>query len=69
MTFFRREPASLVRPPKNSEEEKAYEEKLKCKTPKATRHLILIRHGQYVMDGATDEERTLTALGKNHNSH
>lgn len=31
---------------------------------KATRHLILIRHGQYNLDGATDKERTLTELGR-----
>ena len=31
--------------------------------PTATRHLILIRHGQYNLDGKTDEERSLTSLG------
>jgi len=30
----------------------------------ATRHLILIRHGQYNLDGQSDEERYLTDLGK-----
>ena len=37
-------------------------EKMKS-APKATRHLILVRHGQY-NHGKTDEERTLTDLGR-----
>lgn len=32
--------------------------------PKATRHLLLIRHGQYNLKGKTDEERFLTDLGR-----
>ena len=32
--------------------------------PTATRHLILIRHGQYNLDGKTDDERYLTPLGR-----
>lgn len=36
-------------------------EKLKAK---ATRHLILIRHGQYNLDGETDKQRILTELGR-----
>ena len=31
--------------------------------PKASRHIILVRHGQYDLDGQTDEERRLTELG------
>ncbi|KAL1138710.1 hypothetical protein AAG570_008772, partial [Ranatra chinensis] len=34
------------------------------KKPKAVRHIILIRHGQYNLDGITDPDRTLTELGK-----
>lgn len=34
------------------------------KKPTATRHLILIRHGQYEVDGVTDEQRVLTKLGR-----
>ena len=41
-----------------------YEEEIKKFTPKATRHIFLIRHGQYNTAGATDDERTLTGLGK-----
>ncbi|CAG9770326.1 unnamed protein product [Ceutorhynchus assimilis] len=33
-------------------------------TPKAVRHVILIRHGQYNLEGQTDEERFLTKLGR-----
>ena len=28
------------------------------------RHIILIRHGQYYMEGASDKERALTKLGQ-----
>ena len=31
---------------------------------KASRHLILVRHGQYNLDGKTDNERFLTDLGR-----
>ena len=31
--------------------------------PTATRHIFLIRHGQYVLDGKSDEHRILTELG------
>jgi len=30
----------------------------------ATRHLILVRHGQYNLAGLTDQERQLTSLGR-----
>ncbi|XP_066144681.1 serine/threonine-protein phosphatase PGAM5, mitochondrial-like isoform X2 [Euwallacea fornicatus] len=33
-------------------------------TPTSCRHLILIRHGQYNLDGQTDKERYLTKLGR-----
>lgn len=33
------------------------------KRPKATRHLIFVRHGQYNY-GKTDEDRTLTDIGR-----
>lgn len=62
----KREPESLVRPLKSNataEEIEAYEAKVKEKTPTARRTYILIRHGQYEMKN-TDEERILTALGR-----
>ena len=32
--------------------------------PVATRHLLLIRHGQYNLNGTSDNERHLTELGR-----
>jgi len=36
----------------------------KTECPKATRHLILIRHGQYHIENDDDKDRTLTQLGR-----
>jgi len=41
----------------------ASEESVAQKKPTASRHLLLIRHGQYNDDGETDDKRTLTPLG------
>lgn len=63
----RRDPSSIVKPSKdpNSEAEKEnYKNKVKEATPKSSRHLILIRHGQYNTDGTKDVERMLTNLGR-----
>lgn len=46
------------------EEENKQNEKLEAVKPKATRHLFLIRHGQYNLNGKTDVERYLTELGR-----
>lgn len=62
-----RDPASLVKPLKSKatpEDENKYNERLEAVKPKAVRHLILIRHGQYNLDGATDAERYLTEMGR-----
>lgn len=62
-----REPESIVKPKKNDkpEEENRYNEQIeKAKKSKAVRHLFLIRHGQYNIEGVTDKERTLTDLGR-----
>ncbi|XP_063833002.1 serine/threonine-protein phosphatase Pgam5, mitochondrial isoform X2 [Ostrinia nubilalis] len=61
-----REPASLVKPIRSDkpEEENRYNEQLEKSKSKAVRHLFLIRHGQYNVDGVTDKERTLTELGR-----
>lgn len=45
-------------------DENKYNEKLEAVKPTAVRHLILIRHGQYNLDGATDTERYLTETGR-----
>ena len=44
---------------KNYNDKRAATEK-----PTATRHLLLIRHGQYNLEGKSDAERVLTALGR-----
>lgn len=61
----RRDPKSLVKPIQiNSEnDENKYNEKFETKKAKAVRHILLIRHGQYHMDGKTDAEKVLTELG------
>lgn len=62
-----RDPKSLVKPLKGKatpEEENKQNEKLESVKPKATRHLLLIRHGQYNLNGKSDVERYLTELGK-----
>lgn len=67
MWLYSREPASLLKPLKSKatpEEENKYNEKLEAIKPTAVRHLILIRHGQYNLDGATDTDRYLTELGR-----
>lgn len=49
-----RDPKSLVKPPKKKddpEEENKTNEKLEKVKPRAVRHLFLIRHGQYNVDG------------------
>ena len=59
----RRDPRSLVKPPKDGQETDDYKAQLKKVTPTKSRHLILIRHGQYNLDGETDLQNTLTKLG------
>jgi len=66
----RREPESLIKPlqgrfkPDFEKEVTKREEKLEKAKAIATRHLILVRHGQYNLSGKTDEERHLTELGR-----
>ncbi|XP_070190455.1 serine/threonine-protein phosphatase PGAM5, mitochondrial-like [Littorina saxatilis] len=60
----KRDPEALVKPPKTENDREKYDEKVKQKTPSATRHLILVRHGVFVNMDADDQERTLTALGQ-----
>ncbi|XP_077895605.1 serine/threonine-protein phosphatase PGAM5, mitochondrial isoform X4 [Ictidomys tridecemlineatus] len=61
----RREPLSLVnlrkRNVESGEEEQA--SRLDHYRAKATRHIFLIRHSQYHMDGCLEKDRTLTPLG------
>lgn len=61
-----RDPKAIVKPPKGSkpEEDNKYNEELEKAKSKAVRHIFMIRHGQYFVDGATDKERVLTELGR-----
>ncbi|XP_053680739.1 serine/threonine-protein phosphatase Pgam5, mitochondrial [Anopheles nili] len=62
-----RDPKSLVKPLKKVNDPEAqndYNKALEQKKTRAVRHLILVRHGQYNMEGLTDSQRTLTALGR-----
>jgi len=62
-----REPKSLVKPLKEnaSDEEKSeYKDKLTANTAKANRIIVMVRHGQYNLDGTQDTERYLTELGR-----
>ncbi|XP_011673375.1 serine/threonine-protein phosphatase PGAM5, mitochondrial-like isoform X2 [Strongylocentrotus purpuratus] len=60
----KRDPESLINPSRTEVDSKDPTTKLTGVKPTATRHLILIRHGQYNTDGITDDERILTALGR-----
>ena len=66
--FYRRDPKITVKPPKDANDpiqKENYENKVKESTPRATRHLLFIRHGQYNLDGTTnDTQRYLTETGK-----
>lgn len=63
-----REPSSIVKPIKagnaTPEAENKHNEKLAAAKPKAVRHLILVRHGQYNVDGETDAQCFLTDVGR-----
>lgn len=61
----KRDPASLTPPrvPIQIEEEiKKQSRHSSPARPTATRHLFLIRHGQYNLKGTSDEEKSLTPL-------
>ncbi|KAM5238536.1 serine/threonine-protein phosphatase PGAM5, mitochondrial isoform 4-T4 [Ctenodactylus gundi] len=62
----RREPLSLINLRKRNVEsgEEELVTRLDHYKAKATRHIFLIRHSQYHVDGALDKDRTLTPLGR-----
>ncbi|XP_017888948.1 serine/threonine-protein phosphatase Pgam5, mitochondrial-like [Ceratina calcarata] len=62
----RRDPKSLVRPMKisNESDQTAYNKEVANKMAKSVRHIILIRHGQYNIDAKTDTDAKLTDLGR-----
>ncbi|XP_053327455.1 serine/threonine-protein phosphatase PGAM5, mitochondrial isoform X2 [Spea bombifrons] len=59
----RREPLSLINLKKVNGETGEEEIQLNKHKAKATRHIFLIRHSQYNLNGRTDSERVLTPLG------
>nr|XP_019532781.1 serine/threonine-protein phosphatase Pgam5, mitochondrial-like isoform X2 [Aedes albopictus] len=62
-----RDPKSLVKPVSDLSDPAAqnrFNEKLDKKRSRVVRHLILVRHGQYNMDGRSDLERYLTEKGR-----
>lgn len=60
----KRDPASLTpaKSPLLDEDIKKQGRHSSAAKPTATRHLFLIRHGQYNLKGTSDEEKTLTPL-------
>ncbi|KAF5286584.1 hypothetical protein FQA39_LY16267 [Lamprigera yunnana] len=63
-----RSPKSIMNPKLlkgNNNDDNVINQNIESHTPKASRHLILVRHGQYNMKGLTDAERYLTPLGRN----
>ncbi|XP_068766921.1 serine/threonine-protein phosphatase PGAM5, mitochondrial isoform X3 [Struthio camelus] len=62
----RREPLALINLKKKNEEtgEEELASRLDHCKAKATRHIFLIRHSQYNLDGRADKDRTLTPLGR-----
>jgi len=63
----KREPSSLLKPLKDSaseEDAQNYQKKLATLKPKASRVIVMVRHGQYNLEGKVDEERYLTDLGR-----
>ncbi|XP_066465882.1 serine/threonine-protein phosphatase PGAM5, mitochondrial isoform X2 [Tiliqua scincoides] len=64
----RREPQALMNLQKKKKNEETGEEEILSRLvhykAKATRHIFLIRHSQYNMEGHDDKDRTLTCLGR-----
>ncbi|XP_023370726.1 serine/threonine-protein phosphatase PGAM5, mitochondrial isoform X2 [Otolemur garnettii] len=62
----RREPLSLINLRKRNVEsgEEELASKLDHYKAKATRHIFLIRHSQYYVDGSLEKDRILTPLGR-----
>ncbi|XP_053951838.1 serine/threonine-protein phosphatase Pgam5, mitochondrial isoform X1 [Anastrepha ludens] len=61
-----RDPKSCVRPVKNDspQEQNRYNNELEKMRVRATRHIVLIRHGQYLDAGDHDKDHHLTELGR-----
>lgn len=71
--FSRRDPASYVKPKNTVTDsnnnvdpgtDSGSRSEIEKMTPHVSRHIFLIRHGHYNINGEADEERGLTELGK-----
>ncbi|NP_001161683.1 phosphoglycerate mutase family member 5 [Acyrthosiphon pisum] len=62
----KRQSKSLVKPvdSNKSDLQDKYDKKIESQKSRATRHIFLIRHGQYNLSGETDGDRKLTELGR-----
>lgn len=65
--IFSRDPSSIVAPVKldSPAEQNRYNSEIEKAKGTAWRHIFLIRHGQYNVNGASDREQKLTDLGNN----
>lgn len=60
----RRTPESMKKPEKKGQTDAVEKSSDKPEKPTASRHLILIRHGQYDQTSSDDKLRSLTELGR-----
>ncbi|KAI4873792.1 hypothetical protein NFI96_017981, partial [Prochilodus magdalenae] len=60
----KRDPSLMVNPRKKESSGEGNSSEPENTKPRATRHILLIRHSQYNMNGNGDRERTLTPLGR-----
>ncbi|XP_062399056.1 serine/threonine-protein phosphatase PGAM5, mitochondrial isoform X2 [Sardina pilchardus] len=60
----KRDPASLTNGKKKESTGDDLVTEVENNKPKATRHILLIRHSQYNLSGSEDKERYLTPLGR-----
>ncbi|XP_076127242.1 serine/threonine-protein phosphatase PGAM5, mitochondrial isoform X1 [Alosa pseudoharengus] len=60
----KRDPASLLNGKKKESTGDDLATEVENNKPKATRHILLIRHSQYNLSGSEDKERFLTPLGR-----
>lgn len=60
----RRDPSSMLSPRRKERIGEENGAEVENNKPRATRHIFLIRHSQYNLNGNGDKERTLTPLGR-----
>uniref|UniRef100_A0A8B9HC90 Serine/threonine-protein phosphatase PGAM5, mitochondrial n=1 Tax=Astyanax mexicanus TaxID=7994 RepID=A0A8B9HC90_ASTMX len=60
----RRDPSTMLSPRRKESSGEENSTEVENNKPRATRHIFLIRHSQYNLNGNGDRERTLTPLGR-----